>query len=113
MKRIVYCAGAYSALNQDLIQVNIELARRVGLQVRALGYIPMVPHVAILPAPDLTWDLAMQECLEIMSRCCAVLMIEGWADSKGARLEHERAKEWGLPVAYSLHELQALVVAVP
>lgn len=108
-KPVVYVAGAYTAKNPALIEKNIERAKAVGLQVRAMGCVPLVPHIAILPASDLSWDLAMQECLEILSRCCAVLMTEGWSESRGARLEHDMAKDWGIPVAHSLEELRTLV----
>jgi hypothetical protein len=107
MKPLIYVSGPYTASTANELTQNIERAKLAGLKVRAVGFVPIVPHLAILnDEPEVfTYDKAMAECLEILVRCDAILMMDGWLDSRGACTERDFALRAGIPVRYSLAEL--------
>jgi hypothetical protein len=103
--RLVYLAGPYSCTD-DEIAANVKAACEWGLKVRALGLVPVVPHITIVPHEDLTWGQAMQECFAILSRCDAVLMLPGWDKSRGAVAERNFAEDEAMPIFEGLSELE-------
>lgn len=107
MRPLVYVSGPYTASTPEQLARNIEMAKQAGLKVRALGLVPIVPHLAILNDDPkvFTYDNAMAECLEILDRCDAVLMMEGWRESHGAQRECSVALRAGILVFFSLAEL--------
>ena len=111
--RKIYCAGAFTAPSEAEVRANIEAAKAVGLLVREAGFIPFVPHLAIVPSQSLTWDKAMEECLAYLSDCHGVLMFGDWHRSKGALAELHFADAHGIPVFFSLAELVAGLEARP
>ena len=44
------------------------------------------------------WDVAMRQTIAAMLKCNGVARLEGWRESKGARIESRLAKELGMPV---------------
>lgn len=43
---------------------------------------------------------AMRICFEELETCDAIYMLSDWKESKGARMEHEKAKELGIKIYY-------------
>lgn len=111
--RKVYCSGAYTAPTRAQIDANIEAAKAVGREVRAYGYVPLVPHIAIVPGASLTWGKAMEECLVLLAFCDACLMFGPWRESRGALEELAFCEAADIPVFYSLEELVAGLEARP
>lgn len=68
---------------------------------RKLGYAVFCPHMnsALMDGtmPDDYW---MNEDLEILHRCDAIVMLKDWEQSEGARIEHQKAVDWELSVIY-------------
>lgn len=60
---------------------------------------------------DKTWQNYMKEDLSALLYCDAVYMLDGWKDSKGARLEHGVAAELGLEVFYESNFFGAKALA--
>lgn len=99
---IVYVSGPVSG-RPDLNRPIFEIARR---KIEEIG------HKAIIPI-DLCWDLVdgpckafiwtacMVRCLDALDRADAILMLEGWQDSRGARIERQKAKEKRLKIVYA------------
>lgn len=104
--RIIYIAGPYTAATPEEISAHTAAACEWGRKVRALGLVPLVPHVAICPESGLTWRKAMDECLPILNRCDGILMIPGWDRSKGALAEWDFANENAIPIFEDLAELK-------
>jgi len=98
---IIYVAGPYRAANADGIQRNIDKARAVGLRLPAFGWIPLIPHSNLAhfdsdcPLPDEFW---LDGTMELMRRCDAVLMMDGWESSSGAIAERDEALRLGMQV---------------
>ena len=106
--RIVYIAGPFRAPNLWEQEQNIRRAEGLALQVWRSGAAALCPHTNTRffqgAAPDEVWlegDLAMLEL------CDAVLLVAGWEDSSGARVEVARAEANNVPVFQTLEELRA------
>jgi len=98
----VYIAGPYT--NGDT-ERNIQVAIDTAEKLFALGYVPFVPHLNHywhLRHPR-SYEHWMQWCCVWLSRCDAVLRLEG--ESKGADDEVVLANEFQIPVFYSVNEL--------
>ena len=90
-------------------QENVDRQREMAHILADYGYVPMPPLVIghyleqwrSRPEDEyIVWDL------ELLAKCDAVLRLEG--DSVGADLETKYARHLGIPVAYSIEELQKL-----
>lgn len=99
----VYIAGPYS--HGDVAE-NIRAVIKAAEAVIAAGYLPFLPHLSHLwhlISPHelgywLDYDLAWLE------RCDAMLRLPGF--SPGADREEEFASQHGIPVVYSVLELE-------
>ena len=100
---IVYVSGPYS---KGDVGENIRRACLAGDELLEKGYIPFIPHLShlyhlISPKP---WAMWLKLDLEYLSFCHAVLRLPG--ESTGADIEVKQAKEWFIPVYYSVSELE-------
>lgn len=71
--------------------------RRAAHMWRVRGALVMSPHVLPEGYP---WDVYMPICYAMMDACDTIYMLPGWEQSKGATLEHDRARERGMVVIY-------------
>ncbi|MDP1832612.1 MAG: DUF4406 domain-containing protein [Geothrix sp.] len=105
---VVYIAGPYSSPYSSIVRQNVAEAVAFGQQVRALGLVPVVPHVAILPTgrTEAEYEAAMMECFELLSRCDAVVLMPTWRSSPGAVLERAQAEDWGIEIFEGIEDLR-------
>ena len=109
--QIVYIAGPYRAPTPWGIECNIHTARNRAAQVVArlhtLGVFPLTPHANTAHFDNLAPDeYYLEGTLEVLRRCNAVLMVEGWETSSGALAEVAEAGRLGIPVFFTLLELE-------
>lgn len=105
--KLVFISGKFTAPSQWLRSRNVIRAEEAGVQVANLGAMPQIPHTNsanMVGVQD--WGFWMKGCLEWLSRCDAVLFLPGWADSKGAVLEHGKASELDKPRFYDIPALK-------
>ena len=98
--RLVYIAGPYRASTRWGEECNVRRAEIIGHLVAALGAYPVIPHANTRPyfadaQPGPFWLAAT---LELLRRCDAVVFMEGWGESEGARAERAEAERLGIPV---------------
>ena len=105
---VVYVAGPFRGRNHWEQEQNIRRAETLALGVWLLGATAICPHTNTWhfqgTLPDDAWlrgDLAM------LARCDAILMTRDWRKSVEATHEREFALQRGLPVFYSLADLQS------
>ena len=100
-------AGADSADTEFGVHQHIETASNVALAIWRLGAVCICPHKNTAyfggALPDAVW---LEGDKELIRRSDAVLMMEGWTDSAGARDEEEYADDLGKKVLVSLAELE-------
>ena len=104
---VVYCAGPFRASTPWGIEQNVRRAEEVGLEVAKAGAVPLIPHAMYRffqnSLPDEFW---LEGTLELLRRCDALVLTEGWEASTGSRGEVAEAKRLGIPVFESVAELR-------
>ena len=68
--------------------------------LRDRGYQVVSPHEKVSEALGLTWEEYLREDIRHLLDCYGVVMLPGWPESKGARLELSIALALGMPVYY-------------
>ena len=108
---LIYLAGPYGD-GQPNAKKHVQKAIKAARKVISKGYVPYVPHLTHYVAEGWkanpgrpTW-LAVH--IVILLRCDAVLMLDGWEESEGARLEKALAERFGIPVYESLEGIDEL-----
>ena len=83
---------------------NIARAENVAIQLWKLGWAVICPHKntayfeiyeAVAGIPKATW---LNGDLEMLKRCDAIFMLHNWQRSAGARIEHDYAVDYDIPV---------------
>jgi hypothetical protein len=98
---LIYVAGPYSAPTKDAVSLNIAAARHVGRLMVQKGWMPVIPHGntyhfdELIDMPQSFW---LSGTLNLMEQCDAVVLVDGWELSTGARGERQRALELRMPL---------------
>ena len=92
-KRRVYVAGPMSGLPD----ANYPAFMAAAQHLRGLGFDVFNPAENGLPA-DAPWVDHMRVDISMLMQCDAVYMLDGWASSKGARLERTIALSLGFTI---------------
>lgn len=114
----IYIAGPYCPRNCDLHTApvyahrNVKKAIEIFWELVKKGHLPYIPHLTHFLQLEIPEDMTIpsQEFwykfdLEWLKCCDAIFMLEGWENSKGAKLELEIAKKLGLQVFYKLEDV--------
>lgn len=105
--KVVYIAGPYRATTERGVAENIRRAGDAALSVWKAGMVALCPHMNTAffggACADEVWLLGD---LELMRRCDAVLLVEGWERSSGTKAEVNLAKREGTPVFERLVDLK-------
>lgn len=106
---VAYVAGPYRSATREGVELNIQSARQVGLQVCRKGWSPIVPHTNTghLDAvdPSIGDDFWLASTMELLRRCDAVVLCAGWQASSGTLAEINVAKSMDIPVYNSADDL--------
>lgn len=96
---VIYVAGPYRAASPWLVEQNIRAAETWALAVAAAGAIPLCPHSMFRffdkSLEDSFW---LHGTAELLRRCDAIVMVNGWRDSKGSQAEHRIATTRTMPI---------------
>lgn len=111
--KLVYVAGPYRAETREGVAQNVAAARHVGRLCVQKGWFPVLPTVNTAHfdhdfpglADDQYW---LDGTMEMMRRCDAVVLVDGWQYSSGAKAEIEEARKMGLKVYMSSNVLPEL-----
>lgn len=105
--KVCYVAGKFRGATDAEVEANIRAAEALGLEVAKLGASTVIPHAnthsfhKLIPE-----DFMLAATLELMRRCDALILVEGWQESAGTRDEMCEAHFLGLPVFYTLAGLK-------
>ena len=86
----VYIAGPMSGI----AELNRQAFERAANQLRALGHEPVIP--GDLHPSDTPYGDALRNAIRAMLDCDEYTLLEGWTNSRGARLEQEIARAVGM-----------------
>lgn len=97
--KVVYVAGPLTGKDMWEVRQNVHLAEDWGMAIAELGGVPLMPtsnteHFYGTLTPEF-WYAAT---IELLKRCDAIFLIEGWTRSKGAVAEREEAQNLGIPI---------------
>lgn len=103
--RVIYVAGPFRAKTQWGIMQNVRRAEAAALGLWKRGYAVICPHAMTQnyqnECPDETW---LTGAIELLKRCDAIYMLDGWRDSEGSVEELRIAKEIGLRVMFERYD---------
>ena len=104
----VFLSGQYSADHPRKILENVNRAILHGIAIMCRGHSVFIPHlfhyVHLNRACPFEYEEYLRNDLEWLEVSDVLYRMP--ADSKGADIEVARAKELGIPVVYSLDELE-------
>lgn len=96
----IYISGKIS--DTDLTETRARFAA-VAKAMKRLGYEPVTPLENRLTEHD-TWEAHIVKDIATLLQCKAIYMLQGWQDSKGARIEHYIATKIGMPIMYEIEQ---------
>ena len=99
---MIYISGPMSGL-PDL---NFPAFHAAAAALRAVGLEALNP-AELDHGPDPAWDACLRGDIAALVECKSILMLDGWMQSKGARLERHIAVQLGMPVHYDIDKLRA------
>jgi hypothetical protein len=103
---VIYIAGPFRGPHARIIEANVRRAEDLSWEVWALGAAAICPHTMTRFWQDsLPDDVWLVGDLAILAKCDGVLLTPDWSRSAGARAEFKFAEERGIPIFYTLGEL--------
>jgi hypothetical protein len=96
---ILYVAGPYSGG----VTENIAKARAAAIELWQQGHGVLCPHLNTQHFEkdcSVSYQDYIRQDLRLLARCDAIVMLEGWEESNGARTEHSFAHGIGMPIYY-------------
>lgn len=94
----IYISGKISGT--DLTETHARFAA-VAKAMKRIGVEPVNPFENGLSEND-SWKAHMLKDIADLLHCNAIYMLQGWKDSKGARIEHYIATKIGMPIMYEI-----------
>lgn len=90
-----YIAGPITGHDMVNVIENFKTGSQLAYELNATEIVnPLeLPHVH-----DKTWRSYMNECIAELVKCDAILMLDGWVNSKGAVIEHKIASLFDLKI---------------
>lgn len=98
---LVYVSGPYRGADDAEVEQNIRSARIAAVELWKRGHAVICPH-ANTSRFELECDLEPMVYIEgdlvMVARCDALVMIQGWERSQGAKIERDYAERLGIPI---------------
>lgn len=97
---LIYVAGPY----RGDVQNNIAAARERSIRLWEEGHTVICPHMNSAHFEDVCENISdeewLQRCINLLARCDAIALVEGWEKSVGTKLEVDYAKKYGIPIIF-------------
>lgn len=101
---VCYIAGPFRAPTPWGVEQNVRRAEAVALDAWRAGLVALCPHLNSRPfegaCPDEVW---LRGGIELLRRCDAVILVDGWERSSGTALEIKEAERLKIPVFSSVY----------
>lgn len=94
---------------------NVRHMVRAGIEVFKAGFVPFIPALDFLlflslhEGEVITEPMIKRYSKDWLAVCDAMLLTEGWRQSRGTLIEIEFAKERNIPIFESIEELKGVV----
>lgn len=106
---LVYLAGPYRADDRELVCWNVKAASDMAAILLAEGFEVCCPHSMTHGYERyefLTDDDFLRNGIELLRRCDAVLLLDGWEQSAGTLAEKDFAEANRIPVFKTVEALR-------
>jgi hypothetical protein len=101
MNKTIYIAGKVTGLPPE---PTAEKFKNAQIELEAKGF-DVVNPIELVNDPKASWITAMATCLEALELCDAIFMLPCYADSIGAKIEHNTARKLGIQIYYELETI--------
>jgi len=99
--KVVYIAGPFTGDTAWAIEQNIRKAEELALRVAQMGGAPLCPHTNTrFFHGTCTAEFWYAATMALLKKCDAIVMVNGWEESKGSKEEHAWALDNNVPVFY-------------
>lgn len=103
IRALIYVSGPYTAEYRIEVDANIARAQYASLSLWRQGFGCITPHLNSARferlAPEVPYGAYLETYMSMIPLCQGMLMLPGWEESKGARIERQRGIDLGLIVA--------------
>ncbi len=92
---VVYVSGPISSPTYEGMVYNAEMGIKKGANLASLGYAPIIPHAnfrGIANYGEFAYKTYMRMDFAHLKKSDVVYMMDGWENSKGAKLEERYAR---------------------
>jgi hypothetical protein len=96
MKKI-YIAGKVTGLPFEEVKKKFAEAQE---SLEAIGHEAVNP-ITLVNDANCEWEVAMKICLKAMLDCDAIMLLDDWEDSTGAKIEMKLADSVGIDISYA------------
>ena len=104
--KVIYVAGPYTAETDWERGLNIKKADGVTSHLWRLGFYAVCPHkITAFYGGLCDEEIFIEGGLEILRRCDAVVLVDGWEKSGGTLGEIEEAFKLNIPVYETVYDL--------
>jgi len=111
---MIYVAGPFRGEHPWAVEQNVRNAENLAFRVWEAGASALCPHTNTRFFDKSLPDKAFLDgTLTMLKACQAIILTENWKTSRGATAEREWAINNGLPVFYSIEELEAWLETAP
>jgi len=91
-----YISGPITAPTPEQVAANLAKFNAAEAAMRAAGITDIANPVSNGLDRDAPWEAHMRADIKLLMDCDTVAMLDGWADSRGARIEFDLAKRLGM-----------------
>ena len=97
----IYISGKITGLEKEVYSRHFE---RAEIFYKTGGFDVINPvkigEVVLKNNPKAKWEDFMKEDLKALRTCTHIVLLEGWEESKGAKMEKAEAEKMGLEIMY-------------
>lgn len=97
MKKTVYISGKITGLDISVAEAAFE---EMEIRLNAVGHKAINPCKILPYHPDYKWEEYMLADIKMIFECNAMVMLDNWETSRGAKIEHAIAIHLGLEIYY-------------
>ena len=90
--QMIYLSHPYTGDEENNLNRAEELAAKLTVDYPGIVFVNPLNAMRHMKKTNLPYEQVVGQCVELMKRCDAVIMTEGWQKSVGCCMEHQNAQ---------------------